>query len=62
LVFRDVTARRAAEMTARKLAAIVENADDAIIGKSLEGTIQSWNHGAECIFATPPGKRLANRS
>jgi PAS domain S-box-containing protein len=50
LVFRDVTARRAAEMTARKLAAIVEDADDAIIGKSLEGTIQSWNHGAHCIF------------
>jgi len=50
LVFRDVTARRAAEMTARKLAAIVENAEDAIVGKSLEGTIQSWNHGAECIF------------
>ncbi len=50
LVFRDVTARRAADLTARRLAAIVENAEDAIIGKSLDGKIQSWNQGAERIF------------
>jgi PAS domain S-box-containing protein len=39
-----------AEETHAKLAAIVESSDDGIIGKTLDGTIATWNGGAQRIF------------
>ncbi|MEY2485642.1 MAG: hypothetical protein QOH39_1290 [Verrucomicrobiota bacterium] len=48
--FRDVTQRHLAEITSRRLAAIVASTDDAIMGKDLNGIITDWNLGAERIF------------
>jgi PAS domain S-box-containing protein len=46
----DITDKRAAEETQARQAAIVESSDDAIISKSVDGTILSWNPGAQQIY------------
>jgi len=46
----DITDRNLAQLVAQRFAAIVESSDDAIIGKDINGFINSWNHGAERIF------------
>jgi two-component system cell cycle sensor histidine kinase/response regulator CckA len=47
---RDLSGRTRTEEDLRRLASIVACSDDAIIGKTLEGIITSWNHGAERMY------------
>jgi PAS domain S-box-containing protein len=54
----DVTERRRAEIESLKLAAIVESSEDAIVSTQLDGTVTSWNKGAESLFGYTPAEML----
>lgn len=46
----DISERRRADAATRELAAIVESSDDGIFATRLDGTIASWNGGAERMY------------
>jgi len=50
VMHRDLTEQRRAFERAQRMAAIVESSDDAIMGRTLDGIITSWNPAAERMY------------
>jgi PAS domain S-box-containing protein len=46
----EIAERERASEARERLAAVVESSDDAIVGKTLDGTITAWNAGAQKVF------------
>jgi PAS domain S-box-containing protein len=61
LVFRDVSERKRAEERQLRLSAIIDSSDDAIVGKTLESVITSWNPAAERIFGYPAKEAVGQK-
>ncbi|MDA8169641.1 MAG: PAS domain S-box protein [Nitrospiraceae bacterium] len=55
---RSMMARKESEELRNRLASIVETSDEAIIGKSLDGVIQTWNTGAEEMYGYSAGEAV----
>jgi two-component system CheB/CheR fusion protein len=56
--FIDITERKRAEEVRRWLAAVVSSTSDGVISFSLDGTILSWNTGAQRLFGYGPEEAI----
>jgi PAS domain S-box-containing protein len=61
LYVRDISERRRAQRAVYDLAAIIESSDDAIISKTLDGVIESWNAGAERLYGHTAAEAIGQR-
>jgi PAS domain S-box-containing protein len=56
----DISDRKRADQHLRRIASIVDSCDDAIVSKDLDGTILSWNLGAERLFGYSAEEAVGN--
>jgi len=57
-VAHDITARKRAEETMRRMATVVKDSNDAITIQDFGGRITAWNHGAELMYGYSEAEAL----
>ena len=58
VLFTDISERKRANDALRNLSSIVQSSNDAIVGETLDGIIQSWNAGATRIYGYLPEEAI----
>ena len=62
VTFADVTERKQSDDARGRLAAIVDSSTDAIVSATLDGTIVSWNAGAEALYGYAASEMVGNNA
>ncbi len=58
----DITARKQAEETLRRQASLIDLTPDAIIAVRMDGTVSSWNRGAEVLYGWSKDEAVGQRT